>query len=67
MKKYVLTAFFVMAGLIAVTIMCIVAAGWLPDWEILAITGVVFYIITLKEWFIDPEKIENFWENRSGK
>lgn len=67
MKKYVLTAIFVAVGLIAVTIMCLVA-GWLPEWEILAIIGIVFYTIILRGWFIDPEEIENFWEeNRSGK
>lgn len=67
MKKYMLTALFVTAGLIAVTIMCLVA-GWLPEWEILFIAGIVLYVIILRGWFIDPEKIENFWEeNRSGK
>ena len=67
MKKYFLSAILVTAGLITVTIMCL-AAGWLPEIEILSIVGIVFYIITLRGWLIDPEEIENFWEEkRSGK
>lgn len=67
MKKYLIIALFIIMGLMAVTAMCL-AAGWLPEWEILFIAGVVLYVIILRGWFIDPEEIENFWENnRSGK
>lgn len=67
MKKYVLTALFVMAGFVTVIFMCL-AAGWLPEWEIMTVVGLVSYIIILNGWFIDPKEIENFWEeNRSGK
>lgn len=67
MKKYLITALFVMAGLIAVTTMCMFA-GFLPEWEIIAIVGTIAYVIILRGWFIDPEEIENFWEEaRSGK
>lgn len=66
MKKYLITALIVMAGLIAVTALCL-TAGFLPEWEIMAITGIVAYTITIRGWFIDPEEIKNFWKARSGK
>lgn len=51
--KYLIIALLVMVGLITITIISILAAGWLPETEVLVISGIIVYVTILKSGYFD--------------